>query len=247
MTMTEFKKVGIFSDIHSNLHALKAVLDAFKEEGVDHIFCCGDIIGYGAFPNECCDLLKKNNCPVTAGNHDHAVLGMTDISYFNEVAKKAVMWTRDVLSKENKEYIKSLPLTYSESDILCVHSSPDSPEEWNYILTMGEARVNFNHFTEQFCFIGHSHQPFIIINHNGDLVCPETPEIEFVEDRRYLINVGSVGQPRDRNPNACYVILDFENKKVEIKRTPYDIKAAQDAIINEGLSRELAERLAYGW
>ena len=247
MTTSELRRVGIFSDIHSNLHALQTVLEAIETEEVDHLFCCGDVVGYGAFPNECCELLKEQNCPIIAGNHDHAVLGLTDISYFNDVAKHAVLWTRDVLTEENGEFLKSLPLTYKTDDMFFVHSSPDSPPDWNYILTMGEARMNFQHFTEQFCFIGHSHQPFIIVNHNDDLSCPETPEIAIQFDRRYLINVGSVGQPRDRNPDASYVILDFEEKHLEIKRIPYDIKAAQKAIMASGLSQELAERLAFGW
>jgi len=246
-TNDDFRRVGIFSDIHSNLHALETVLKAIDEEEVDHLFCCGDIVGYGAFPNECCELLRERNCPIIAGNHDHAVLGITDISYFNDIAKHAVLWTRDILKPENEEFLRSLPLTHKAGDMLFVHSSPDSPRDWNYILTMGEARSNFNHFEEKFCFIGHSHQPFIIINHREDLSCPETPEIEILENRRYLINVGSVGQPRDRNSNTCYVIVDFEKNRVQIKRIPYNVRAAQEAIISSGLSHELAERLAYGW
>jgi len=247
MTTNESLRVGIFSDIHSNLHALQSVLSALDDEKVDHIYCCGDVVGYGAFPNECCELLKERNCPVIAGNHDHAVLGLTDISYFNDVAKNAVLWTREILSKDNEEYLRSLPLTMKLDNMFFVHSSPDHPEEWNYILTIGEARVNFHHFSEQFCFIGHSHQPFIIVNHNDDLACSEVPEIHIHNSNRYLINAGSVGQPRDRNPNACYVIADFEKNVVQIKRIPYSIKEAQDAILSNGLSHELAERLAYGW
>jgi len=246
-TSSEPRRVGIFSDIHSNLHALNAVLSAIDEEEVDHLFCCGDVVGYGAFPNECCQILKDRKCPVIAGNHDHAALGITDISYFNDVAKNAVLWTREVLTKENEEFLRALPLTHRMDNIFLVHSSPYNPEEWNYILTMGEARVNFHYFTEQFCFIGHSHQPFIIAKKEEDLSCPETPEIQILDNRRYLINVGSVGQPRDRNPNACYVIVDFEKRYLQIKRIPYDIKEAQEAILGSGLSHELAERLAYGW
>lgn len=245
--MSEYKRVGIFSDIHANLHALQAVLAALDNEKVDRIFCCGDVVGYGAFPNECCALLRERGCPVIAGNHDHAVLSITDISYFNDVAKHAVMWTRGALTLENEEYLRSLPLTHKDNNMFFVHASPDSPQEWNYILTMGEARLNFHHFEEKFCFIGHSHQPFIIVNYQDDLSCPEIPEVDILENRRYLINVGSVGQPRDRNPNTCYLILDFENGKIILKRIPYNIRAAQDAIIAAGLARELAERLSYGW
>ena len=245
--MSDMRRIGIFSDIHSNLHALQAVLEALDHENVDHLFCCGDIVGYGAFPNECCELLMERACPVIAGNHDHAALGLTDISYFNDVAKMAVIWTRQELKSENEEFLRSLPLTITEEPMFFVHSSPDSPADWNYILTMGEARANFNHFTQKFCFIGHSHQPFIIINNNDELACPESPRIETMDGRRYLVNVGSVGQPRDRNPNACYVVLDLEQNVLEIKRVPYDVRAAQEAIISRNLSQDLAERLAYGW
>ncbi len=247
MTMNELRRVGIFSDIHANLHAFKTVLDALDSENLDYIVCCGDVVGYGAFPNECCELLIERKFPVIAGNHDHAVLGLTDISYFNDVAKNAVLWTRKVLKKENEEFLRALPLTHKLGDMFFVHASPEAPADWNYILTMGEARANFRFFSEKFCFIGHSHQPFIIENLNEELSCPSTPEIEIRDDCRYLINVGSVGQPRDRNPNACYVIVDFEAKCVEIKRIHYDIQAAQEAIMANGLSQELAERLAYGW
>lgn len=245
--MNDIRRVGVFSDIHSNLHALQAVIEAMEKENLDRLYCCGDVVGYGAFPNECCNLLRERHIPTIAGNHDHAALGVTDISYFNDVAKMAVLWTREVLNPENDKFLRSLPLTISEDDMFFVHSSPDAPSEWNYILTMGEARTNFNFFNQKLCFIGHSHQPFIIVNHNDDLSCPETPRIDLLENRRYLVNVGSVGQPRDRNPRACYVVIDFSENYLEIKRINYDIKAAQEAILEQQLSPELAERLEYGW
>ncbi|CAN5341128.1 metallophosphoesterase family protein [soil metagenome] len=242
------KRVGIISDIHGNLHALEAVLEQLKAENVDQIVCCGDVVGYGARPNECVDVLRRLEIPTIAGNHDHAALLLTDISNFNEIAKAAVLWTKKVLTEENMEYLRQLPLTLrdTKNGAFYVHASPKEPGEWNYILTMGEARTNFNYFTDQICFIGHSHQPFIIENDEGNLACPTRPEIETREGRRYLINVGSVGQPRDHNPRPCFVVLDFEQKKLEIKRCDYDLAAAQAAILAAGLPRELAERLAHG-
>src|SRR5690606_10614007 len=139
---------------------------------------------------------------------------LTDISNFNEIAKAAVLWTKKVLTEENVEYLRRLPLTLKDSanNVFYVHASPKDPGEWSYVLTMGDARTNFNYYTEQICFIGHSHQPFIIENDGGNLACPERPEIEFKDERRYLINVGSVGQPRDHNPRPSYVIVDFEKR-----------------------------------
>ena len=242
------KRVGIFSDIHGNLHALEAVLEQLEKEKVDMMVCCGDVVGYGAKPNECVELIRKLNIPTIAGNHDHAALLLTDISNFNEIAKAAVLWTKKVLTEENVEFLRQLPLTLRDiaNNVFYVHASPKEPGEWHYILTMGEARTNFNYFQEQACFIGHSHQPFIIENDEGNLACPTRPEIDIRDGKRYLINVGSVGQPRDHNPRACFVVLDFEEGRLEIKRTDYDLSGAQQAIINAGLPRELAERLAHG-
>ena len=242
------RRIAIFSDIHGNYHALEAVLEALEDEEVDLMVCCGDIVGYGARPNECVDKVRELELPVIAGNHDHACLLLTDISNFNEIAKAAVIWTKQVLTESNVSFLRQMPLTIKdEKNKICyVHASPKDPGEWNYILTMGEARTNFNYFTEQICFIGHSHQPFIIENENGNLACPSKPEIEIRDNRRYLINVGSVGQPRDHNPDACFVIYDVEHRRLEIKRLEYDIEGAQRAILEAGLPRELAERLAHG-
>ncbi|MDK2973001.1 MAG: hypothetical protein PWP23_2756 [Candidatus Sumerlaeota bacterium] len=245
---TPARRIAIFSDIHGNYHALDAVLKAIDDEKVDMIVCCGDVVGYGARPNECVNAIRDRKIPVIAGNHDHACLLLTDISNFNEIAKAAVIWTKDVLSEENVAFLRQMPLTIRDTanDVFFVHASPKDPGEWNYILTMGEARTNFNYFNERICFIGHSHQPFIIENENGNLMCPSRPEIDLKDNRRYLVNVGSVGQPRDHNPDACFVILDLEKQKLEIKRLKYNLAGAQQAIIDAGLPRELAERLAHG-
>ncbi len=242
------RKVGVISDIHGNLQALNSVLEELENEGVDKIICCGDVVGYGARPNECVETLRRLEIPTIAGNHDHAALLLTDISNFNEIAKTAVLWTKQVLREDNTEWLRQLPLTLRDTanDVFYVHASPKEPGEWHYILTMGEARTNFNYFTEQICFIGHSHQPFIIENDEGNLQCPTRPEIDLRVGCRYLINVGSVGQPRDHNPRPCFVVLDFENRKLEIRRCDYDLDASQKAILNAGLPRELAERLAHG-
>lgn len=241
-------RIAIFSDIHGNYHALQAVLEAIDKESPDLVICCGDVVGYGARPNECVNEIRDREIPVIAGNHDHACLMLTDISNFNDIAKAAVIWTKDVLTEENVAFLRQMPLTIKDpaNDLYYVHASPKDPGEWNYVLTMGEARTNFNYFTERICFIGHSHQPFIIENDNGNLACPSKPEIELREGRRYLVNVGSVGQPRDHNPDPCFVICDLENRRMRIRRTKYDLAGAQQAIRDAGLPRELAERLAHG-
>ncbi|MDX2177758.1 MAG: metallophosphoesterase family protein [Candidatus Sumerlaeia bacterium] len=242
------RKIAVFSDIHGNLHALQAVLDAIAKESVDIMICCGDIVGYGARPNECVEAVRRLKVPTIAGNHDHAALQLTDISNFNDIAKAAVLWTRDVLTEDNSEFLRQMPLTITDTanNVFYVHASPKDPGQWNYILTMGEARTNFNYFTQQVCFIGHSHQPFIIENDNGNLVCPPRLETDIVDGKRYLVNVGSVGQPRDHNWRACYVIWDVERRRLEVRRAEYDLPGSQQAILQAGLPRELADRLAHG-
>ncbi len=247
MTHHAFKRIGIFSDIHGNLHALEAIMSALKEENLEQLFCCGDIVGYGANPNECIEMIRDLNCPVVVGNHDYAALGLANIEYFNEVAREAISWTSKVLTKDNRKYLKTLPFTHTEETFLFVHASPRAPEEWNYIINMGQAELNFHYFEQQICFIGHSHQPFIVGMRNGVLSRLGPVSTEIVEDTRYLINVGSVGQPRDRDPRACYAICDMNEKVVHIKRVDYDVEGAQNAILDNNLPRELAERLAYGW
>jgi len=241
------RRIGIFSDIHANLPALEAVLAALEKEDCDQLVCCGDVVGYGAFPNECCQMLRERAIPTIVGNHDHAALGLTDISYFNEIAKAAIKWTRNELKPDNAAWLRDLGFTTDYGDLFFVHSSPEAPRDWKYVLTMGEARLNFRHFEQRACFIGHSHQPFIIEFHEDNLFCSVRPEIDMKRDRRYLINVGSVGQPRDRNYRACYAICDIERERIEIKRVDYDLERAQKAIIDQGLPSQLAERLANGW
>ena len=244
---TEFRVIGILSDIHGNMHALQSVLEAFDEAGITRLYCCGDVVGYGPHPNECCAILREREIPTIVGNHDYAALGLTDTTYFNEVAKRAIDWTTEELSEENLEYLREMPLKRSVENALLVHACPSSPEEWAYILTMGDARQNFGSFEEQVCFVGHSHQPFIIENDNEELSCPANPRVRLRDNRRYLVNVGSVGQPRDRNPDACYAILNLEEATITIERAKYDIAATQHAIHERGLPVELGDRLAHGW
>lgn len=242
------RRVGILSDIHGNHHALMAVLESMDKLGLDRVFCLGDVVGYGARPNECIRLLRERGIPTLAGNHDHAAVGMIDITFFNDIAKKAVHWTRDRLEPEHAEWLKNLPyVQVLPPDFYFVHASPVDPPAWNYVLTFGEARHCFEVVSERFCFIGHSHQPAIVEKNGRDLSCPEGYSIPIRPECRYLINVGSVGQPRDRDPKACYVHVDLDDMQVHFVRVAYDIEGAQQAILDEELPQELAERLGHGW
>lgn len=242
------RKLAIISDIHGNLHALRAVLQAIDDLGLTEIICLGDVVGYGAMPNECCAILREREVPTLAGNHDHAAVGMIDIMFFNDIAKRAIYWTRENLDKENEEWLRERPYVFTlPPEYYFVHASPCDPPAWNYVQTFGHARDCFESTAERFCFIGHSHQPAIVEKSGNDLFCPEGYTIPLKDDCRYLINVGSVGQPRDRNPTACFVHIDLDEKLAHFVRVPYDIEGAQRAILDKDLPRELAERLAIGW
>lgn len=248
MTTDAPDRIAVFSDIHGNLHALEAVLQTIDEMQIEHMVCCGDVVGYGAFPNECVEVLREREIPTLAGNHDHAALEWTDIRFFNHIAREAVVWTREHLSEDNKAWLRQRPYTYDLGGLYyCVHSSPVRPRKWGYVLTFTDALRCFEQFDQRFCFIGHSHQPAAVVHQDGELTLPTTHQVPLAPNARYLINVGSVGQPRDRNPRACFVTVDLSAGQIEFQRVSYDIEGAQRAIQTMGLPIELAERLGYGF
>ncbi|MEK6678314.1 MAG: metallophosphoesterase family protein [Nitrospirota bacterium] len=241
-------RYAIISDIHSNLEAFDAVEKDLQKEGADKIFFLGDVVGYGPNPNECIERLRELTDIVVAGNHDYAVIGYTDISYFNKYAKAAIEWTEMKLKAENAEYLKRMPLVTPEiENMTLVHATPNKPHEWNYITTLFDALENFNFFKQQICFIGHSHQPVIIALGNDKRCYVERGEsVAITADARYIINIGSVGQPRDGNPDSAYAIYDTDEKSVRIKRLSYDIKKVQAKMRDERLPAYLIHRLEEG-
>lgn len=249
MTTSKPGRLAVISDIHGNLHALDAVLAAIDEIKPDALICLGDVVGYGAFPNECIDRLREREIPTLAGNHDQAAIGLTPIRYFNEIAKMALEWTSAQLLPDNADWLKNLPFTTELDDFFFVHASPNDPEQWGYVLTFGDARQAFTKFPHRFGFIGHSHQPAFIQLNGDELTCPEdlNQPVRIRIGPRYLVNVGSVGQPRDRNPAACFVLVDMKQGQVTFQRVAYDVEAAQRAIRMASLPEELAARLGYGW
>lgn len=240
-------KYAIIADIHANLEAWLAVKAELTKENPDKIICLGDIIGYGANPNECLNDAKTYCDYIIAGNHDWAVCGMFDINYFNLYAREAVKWTDGVVDEKHKDYLKRLPVTLDIDNFTCVHGSLYHPEEFNYILNLDAAAMTFANLKKDICFIGHSHSPAIIIyNENGNIDYIDSEVIKISEGKKYIINAGSVGQPRDGNPDACYCIYDTDERIIEIKRVPYEVHLAQKKIIEAGLPQFLATRLAGG-
>ena len=239
-------QIAVISDIHGNLQALESVLKAIDERGIDTVYCCGDLVGYGAHPNECVALIQQRAIPMVIGNHDYAALDLIDSSSFNSVALQALNWTHQALTPESVSFLTVQPMRISFGDIMLVHASPSSPERWNYILSIADARENFACFEETVCFLGHSHQPFTIEQKGEQLVCPSHHIMEFAEGSKCLVNVGSVGQPRDNNPDAAFAVYTPAQRRIEIVRVAYDIQAAQQAILAQGLPQLLAIRLSAG-
>ncbi|MCK4577090.1 metallophosphoesterase family protein [candidate division WOR-3 bacterium] len=240
-------RIGILSDIHSNLEALNAVIESAKEQNVDEYICLGDIVGYGANPKECIDIIKGLTTKIVAGNHDYGVCGLTNISYFNDVAKKAIEWTKETITQDYIDFLKSLPLVLEYKEGLFVHSTPSYPDSWNYILSMYDAKREFKFFDQNFCFIGHSHQPVTFsINSEEEIGASIDDTLICVDSKRYIANSGSVGQPRDGNPKASYLIYDIEKKSISFSRVLYDIRKCQTKILDAGLPPFLAQRLEIG-
>lgn len=239
-------RCAVLSDVHANIEALEAVLRDIDRKKIDDIIFLGDAVGYGPNPNECIDLLGGRCKILLAGNHDWGTIGLTDVTYFNIYARHALEWTMGVITDKNRKILKSLPLRkeLEDEDILFVHSTPKEPEEWHYLLTLWDAEINFRYFNNTFCFLGHSHRPVVIEKiQSGELVTyRESAEIK--KSGRYIINAGSVGQPRDGDPRACYAVIDGE--KIDITRVSYDIVSVQDKMKKEHLPDPLIERLLLG-
>lgn len=235
----------LISDIHGNLEALQATLDAAEDLEPYQLMCLGDIVGYGADPAACIDLIGERANLILAGNHDLAVADTIPFDDFNAIARQAIEWTQRVLTPEDKELLSTLPLQYVDGDYCFSHASPIEPMKFGYIRTLEDVAEVFNHIGQTFCFVGHTHLPVLVRmdEQSGKMEVVRETKV-YVEDHyRYFVNVGSLGQPRDNNPDACMVVLDEDELSIEFLRVPYDITASQEKILSEGLPSYLAERL----
>lgn len=231
-------RIAILSDIHSNYEALTKALSLVEDEQVDEIYCLGDIVGYGARPNECVELIRTRASQIVLGNHDLAAVDTSEARYFTRHGRTAVEWTNKILTEENAAYLSKLPYRIETELITLVHANPAAPEQWEYIVNLEDTEPQFEHFRSSLCFIGHSHIPF---------VCGEDLKtFEVTQGTRFLINVGSVGQPRDGNPQLSFGLLNTEAWTYRNIRADYDIKNAAQAILDNGLPRFLADRLFRG-
>lgn len=238
-------RVAIFSDVHGNLEALQAVLEKIAELQADRIICLGDVVGYGADPNACTDLVQEVSDVVLAGNHDWAAVGLEDTRFFNPIPLLAIEWTADTLGAAQADFLRHCPLFLDENDVRYVHASPIEPEHWHYLFHIEDGRRALRQTMYRVCFVGHSHRAFICSESGVADVLVEG-SVSIGDQDRYLVNVGSVGQPRDGDERASFAFWDQECGNIHLHRVSYDVSAAQEKIRATGLPAFLAERLARG-
>lgn len=239
-------RYAVVSDLHSNIEALTAVFRAADDLEIDGVFCLGDLVGYGPNPNDVIDVVRTRSAHVVRGNHDDAAVEPGHESRFNPWGQAAIRWTRRQLTKENRAFLSELPLDLAVSGVRLVHACPSEPETWRYIMDGDDAAMEFDGFGESICLFGHSHVPLCAVSAGMDAVLLTGDEVPMESGRRYLINVGSVGQPRDGDPRAAFGVLDLDRGTIRRCRVEYDAAATRDKILEAGLPRFLGDRLLRG-
>ena len=239
-------RYGIIADIHGNLEAFESALEALSREKVDKYLCLGDIVGYGADPRECIKITKALGALTVRGNHDAACSGLMDSGYFNDAARKAIIWTKQNLKKDDLDFLKSAGLTCMNGHLTLVHGTLQEPAEFHYMIDSVAAGGTLNLLKTDICFVGHTHVPGIFSMKKGKLryFCKEKKKMSIGE--RLIVNAGSVGQPRDGDPRLCYCVYDADAGTVELKRLSYDVEKARKKILKAGLPSFLAYRLGVG-
>jgi predicted phosphodiesterase len=231
-------KLAIISDIHGNLEALTSTIEEVRRRGIDEIICLGDVIGYGPDPSGCLAILREQQIPCVMGNHDAASFDKDVLSTFSALARIAMEWTITRLNTEEIDFLRTLPYRVERHGLTFVHASPLNPEEFNYLFDIDDASDNFRAFDTHLCFIGHTHQPAVF--------CEDLIGRKVIRDVRAIVNVGSVGQPRDGNPNAAFGIFDTVTGEFEPVRVASPVEVTAKKIYAAGLPRQLGERLVFG-
>lgn len=244
-------RILIISDIHGNLLAFDAVLDAAP--AYDQVWCLGDLVGYGPNPRECIHRLQELSHLTVAGNHDRAVTDKLNLDEFNADAQEAALWTRNQLSDAELDFLAQLPEQQAVGDFTLVHGSPRHPV-WEYILAISTARANFDYFDTPFCLVGHTHVPIIYTIPRSETLARckamaprDAEQLALPDTARMIINPGSVGQPRDGIPLASYALLDTETRLLSFHRQPYAIEEIQEQMHRANLPPRLIARLSFGW
>lgn len=240
-------RYGIFSDVHGNRDALEAVLAALQAESVDQVLCAGDLVGYGAEPEACVARVRAAAPVVVAGNHDWAVVGKFDADWFHPEARAAVTWTTAQLTAATADYLAGLPLLWRDDAVTLAHGSGHEPGRFHYLLTADDAARTIAIQETPVVFVGHTHVPIVFAGEaDGTVRWQRGPRHEIRRGVRYVVNVGSVGQPRDHDPSACYGVYDTDARQLAFRRVPYPVARAQATIRATGLPARCADRLAHG-
>ncbi len=238
-------KLAIISDIHANYEALDAVLKDIETQRVEQILCLGDIVGYGPDPSKCVTAIQALGCPVIRGNHDHDAANDRALDNLNDTARLSLEWTRKQLSQAQRQWLGNLPFSRRVGRFAISHASLDEPEAWHYIRDLADAERALNRQNVPLCFIGHTHQPGFFEQKGGVTHQIRKAGHQLDDDTKVLVNVGSVGQPRDGDMRASYVIFDRVQRTVEFQRVEYEVAKTQERIRGQGLPEELAIRLTY--
>jgi len=240
------KLFAVLGDIHANIDALNVVLDDCRAQGVTDYLCTGDVVGYNARPHECLELVRGLGCPVVMGNHDRYVSSRQNLDDFNPHAAAVIEWTRSQLTGEELEFLRTLPFVSTKMGVTLVHATMDNPENFGYVFDHLQAEAHFSHQVAPLCFHGHTHCPMIYEKQIGAVYRIDAQDFKMPIGRKYFVNVGSVGQPRDGDSRAAYVLYDPKARTVRFRRLEYDVAAAQAKILEAGLPSRLADRLALG-
>jgi predicted phosphodiesterase len=238
-------KFAIIADIHGNLEAFQVVLEDIKEQKCTHFACLGDVVGYNANPKECLDIVRSMNMPCVKGNHDEYCSSEDAMEGFNPAAAQAVAWTRKQLNDDDKRWLRELKYHRMVNTFTIVHATLDGPQRWGYVFDKLAAAASFTYQNTAVCFFGHTHVPVAFMRDSA-VRGGTYSKFKTEPGKKYFVNVGAVGQPRDNNPKAAYVVYDTDDGTIEIRRLDYDIPKAQKKILKAGLPERLAERLAYG-
>lgn len=236
-------KTALFSDIHGNLDALDSIIADARSHGVTNFACLGDLVGYGPDPGGCIARVQEIGCACVKGNHDDDASNDRDLWNLSEMAQESLLWTRERLSASQMQWLRELPYHRRLGRNMLVHATLQNPTEWHYILNKIEAQLALDRQKESVCFFGHTHVPVAYVSSGTVVQKINTPEINIVKGLKYLVNVGSVGQPRDGDPKACYVIYDSSTNQINFRRVNYNVECVAQSLLAAGLSPKLGERL----
>ena len=238
-------RIAILSDLHANLEATDAVLADARERECTQFVCLGDVVGYNANPHDCVEIVQKLECPVVKGNHDEQASLEESSRDFNPLAEMAINWTREQLTDADKDWLRGLPFTRQVRDFTIVHATLDTPERWDYVFNTLDAVPSFTYQHTTVCFFGHTHVAGAFVRDDG-VKRVKVDQLMIEPEKKYFINTGSVGQPRDGDWRAAYCIFHTDKNVVEQRRVKYEVETAMEKIIKAGLPRLLAERLKLG-